>query len=57
LSAKLYALKLSPPVHAARLMLGHKRIDHDVVNLVPGLIPRPCERSRPATGDRAANVR
>jgi glutathione S-transferase len=40
MSAKLYALKLSPPAHAARLMLGHKRIDHDVVNLVPGLHPQ-----------------
>jgi glutathione S-transferase len=39
-SATLYGLKLSHPVHAARLMLEHKRIDHEVVNLVPGLHPQ-----------------
>jgi glutathione S-transferase len=36
---KLYSLALSHPAHAARLMLEHKGIDHDVVNLVPGMHP------------------
>jgi glutathione S-transferase len=40
MSATLYGLKLSHPAHAARLMLEHKRIDHEVVNLVPGLHPQ-----------------
>jgi glutathione S-transferase len=40
MSAKLYSLKLSHPAHTARLMLVHKRIDHDVVDLVPGLHPQ-----------------
>jgi glutathione S-transferase len=40
MSAKLYSLKLSHPAHTARLMLEHKRIEHSVVNLVPGLHPQ-----------------
>ena len=34
--ATLYAVHTSHPAHAARLMLEHKRIEHRVVNLVPG---------------------
>ena len=40
MKAKLYALKLSHPAHAARLMLERKGIDHEVVNLLPGLHPQ-----------------
>jgi glutathione S-transferase len=40
MKAKLYALKLSHPAHAARLMLEHKGIDHEVVHLLPGLHPQ-----------------
>ena len=36
MSATLYAVYTSHPSHAARLMLEHKGIDHEVVNLVPG---------------------
>ena len=35
-SATLYAVHTSHPAHAARLMLEHKGIEHQVVNLVPG---------------------
>jgi glutathione S-transferase len=38
-STTLYALKLSHPAHAARLMLERKGIEHRVVNLVPGFHP------------------
>jgi glutathione S-transferase len=38
-SATLYALALSPPSLAARCMLEHKRIDHRVVDIVPGMQP------------------
>jgi glutathione S-transferase len=38
--ARLYALKLSHPAHAARLMLERKWIEHEVVNLLPGLHPQ-----------------
>jgi glutathione S-transferase len=34
--ATLYGVHTSHPVHAARLMLEHKRIEHKVVNWVPG---------------------
>lgn len=37
--AKLYSLALSHPAHAARLMLKTKGIDHEVVNLLPGMHP------------------
>jgi len=37
--ARLYALSLSHPAHAARLMLERKGIDHQVVNLLPGMHP------------------
>ena len=37
MSAKLYALSLSHPAHAARLMLEHKGIDHKVVYLLVGI--------------------
>jgi glutathione S-transferase len=40
MSARLYALKLSHPAHAARLMLERKGIEHEVVNLLPGLHPQ-----------------
>ena len=36
MSATLYGVHSSHPSHAARLMLEHKRIDHRVVNLIPG---------------------
>ena len=39
MSATLYALALSPPSLAARCMLEHKRIDHRVVDIVPGMQP------------------
>ena len=35
-SVTLYAVHSSHPAHAVHLMLEHKRIDHKVVNLVPG---------------------
>ena len=37
--AKLFALSLSHPARAARLMLERKRINHQVVNLLPGMHP------------------
>jgi glutathione S-transferase len=37
--AKLYSLSTSHPSHAARAMLQRKGIDHDVVNLLPGMHP------------------
>ena len=37
--AKLYALLVSHPSHSARLMLERKGIDHQVVNVQPGLHP------------------
>jgi glutathione S-transferase len=37
--AKLYALKLSHPSQAVRIALQRKRIDHRVVNLLPGFHP------------------
>ena len=37
--AKLYALGLSHPAHAVRAMLQRKGIEHDVVNLMPGMHP------------------
>jgi glutathione S-transferase len=37
--AKLYALSMSHPARAAGLMLRHKGIDHEIVNLVPGSQP------------------
>jgi glutathione S-transferase len=37
--AKLYALSLSHPSQAARLMLERKGIEHEVVDLMPGVHP------------------
>ena len=37
--AKLYALSLSHPSQAARLMLEHKGIEHQIVDLMPGMHP------------------
>jgi glutathione S-transferase len=37
--ATLYSLAVSPPGLAAHCMLEHKRIDHRVVDLVPGMQP------------------
>jgi glutathione S-transferase len=37
--AKLYSLSLSHPARAARLMLELEGVDHDVVDLLPGLHP------------------
>jgi glutathione S-transferase len=37
--AKLYALSLSHPSLAARAMLEHKGIEHEVVDLIPGMHP------------------
>jgi glutathione S-transferase len=37
--AKLYSLSLSHPSHAARLMLERKGIEHEVVDLLPGMHP------------------
>jgi glutathione S-transferase len=39
MSVKLYSLTVSHPSVAAHLMLEHKRIDHRVVNIQPGLHP------------------
>jgi glutathione S-transferase len=39
MSATLYSLTLSHPAHTAHLMLERKRIDHRVVNLLPGFHP------------------
>jgi glutathione S-transferase len=36
---KLYALAFSHPAQAARLMLEHKQIEHEVVDLLPGMHP------------------
>jgi glutathione S-transferase len=40
MSATLYALTLSHPSHTAHLTLDRKRVDHRVVNLLPGLHPQ-----------------
>ena len=37
--AKLYSLSLSHPSQAARLMLEHKGIEHEVDDLLPGMHP------------------
>jgi glutathione S-transferase len=37
--ARLYSLKVSNPGHAARLMLAHKGIETQVIDLLPGLHP------------------
>jgi glutathione S-transferase len=37
--AKLYALAFSHPAQAARLMLERKQIEHEVVDLLPGMHP------------------
>lgn len=34
--ARLYAMSISHPAHAARLMLEHKGIEYDLVNVPPG---------------------
>ena len=39
MSATLYSLRVSHPALAARCMLEYKRIDHRVVDLVPGTQP------------------
>ena len=39
MTAKLYSLSLSHPSHAARLMLERKGIEHEVVDLLPGMHP------------------
>ncbi len=39
MTAKLYSLALSHPSHAARVMLERKGIDHEVVELLPGMHP------------------
>ena len=39
MAAKLYSLSLSHPGHAARIMLERKGIDHEVVELMPGMHP------------------
>lgn len=39
MNTTLYSVASSHPGYAAHLMLAHKRIDHSVVNLVPGLHP------------------
>ena len=36
---KLYAVSLSHPCHAVRLMLERKGIDHEVADLLPGFHP------------------
>jgi glutathione S-transferase len=38
-SARLYTIELSHPGHAARLMLEHKGIDHEITSLPSGLQP------------------
>jgi glutathione S-transferase len=38
-AAKLYVVDLSHPSRAARLMLEHKRVEHEVVRLRPGIQP------------------
>jgi len=37
--AKLYSLSLSHPAHAARLMLELKKVEHEVVDCLPGMHP------------------
>jgi glutathione S-transferase len=39
MSAKLYSLAMSHPSHAVHAMLEHKRIEHDVSDLLPGMHP------------------
>ncbi len=39
MTAKLYSLLLSHPARASRLMLELKGVDHEVVDLVPGMHP------------------
>jgi len=36
---RLYALAVSHPAHSTRLMLEHKRLEHDVSYLLPGFHP------------------
>ena len=39
MAIKLYSLSLSHPAHSARLMLEHKGIEHEIVDLLPGFHP------------------
>ena len=52
MAARLYALAVSHPSHAARLMLEHKRLDHEVSKLLPGFHPFQLR----AAGFRGATV-
>jgi hypothetical protein len=38
-NVRLYSLTVSHPSVAAHLMLEHKRLDHSVLNIQPGLHP------------------
>jgi glutathione S-transferase len=46
MAAKLYSLLLSHPARASRLMLELKGIDHEVVDLVPGMHPVQLRAAR-----------
>lgn len=39
MTARLYSLSLSHPARATRLALEHKRVDHEVIDLLPGMHP------------------
>jgi glutathione S-transferase len=52
MAARLYALAVSHPSQAARLMLEHKRLDHQVSKLLPGFHPLQLR----VTGFRGATV-
>jgi glutathione S-transferase len=51
-SARLYSLSLSHPSQAARLMLEHKGLEHEVVELLAGIHPLQLR----AAGFRAGTV-
>ena len=46
MTAKLYSLSLSHPARASRLMLEFKGIDHEVVDLLPGMHPMQLRAAR-----------
>ena len=46
MTAKLYSLSLSHPARASRLMLELKGIDHEVVDLLPGMHPVQLRAAR-----------
>jgi hypothetical protein len=46
MTARLYSLSLSHPAQTSRLMLEFKGIDHEVVDLLPGMHPVQLRAAR-----------